>query len=486
MAMNTSAVGSSQSTYESGKNYTSALIVLTSLFFLWGFLTCMNDILVPYLKEVFTLGYLEATLVQFAFFGAYFVGSLIYFFISLTSGDPITKIGYKNGLIAGLIVSGISCALFYPAAEFKMYGFFLSALFFLGIGFTILQIAANPYVSILGSEETASSRLNLSQAFNSLGTTVAPLIGGYLVFQYFANEGVLTADSVKVPYIIFSAIFFLVAVIIWKTDLPRFANDEAIEKSAGALKYPNLVLGIFAIFFYVGGEVAIGSFLINFFGLENIKGLPREQGDIFLAFYWGGAMIGRFLGAISLSKMEQGVKKFGLMAVVALGTFAMIFFFARTKSGGELTFGEVTPYLALIAINLVAFIAGKSLPGRTLGIFAAFNIGLLVLAIMMEGELAFWAIIGIGLFNSIMWSNIFTLSIEGLGKFKSQGSSLLVMAILGGALIPPIQGLFADNEGFGLQFSFFVPIICYTYLAFYGFIGSHIGRKKSEEKKVMA
>ncbi|MDW7690532.1 sugar MFS transporter [Flammeovirgaceae bacterium SG7u.111] len=459
-------------------NYTTPLIVLTSLFFMWGFLTCMNDILIPYLKEVFELTYLQAMLVQFAFFGAYFIGSLIYFIISATFGDPITKIGYKNGIIAGLLISCVSCALFYPAAEYKVYGYFLSALFFLGIGFTLLQIAANPYVSILGSEESAPSRLNLSQGFNSFGTTIAPLIGGYLVFQYFAVDGELTAESVKIPYLVFSAVFLLLAGIIWITPLPSFSNDEKIEGGAGAFKYPHLVLGMIAIFMYVGGEVTIGSMLINFFELDNIMGLDKSEGDIFLAFYWGGAMIGRFLGAISLSQMEQGIKKFMLMLGVSIAAFAVIYFAAYVKSGQELSLSSVAPFFILIAANLAAFVIGKSMAGRTLGIFASINIVLLILTIFTDSSLAFWSVIGIGLFNSVMWSNIFTLSIEGLGKYKSQGSSLLVMMILGGALIPPLQGALADMKAIGEQASFFVPVFCYIYLAFFGFKGHNIGKKK--------
>ncbi len=464
----------------SGK-YGKALVVLTLLFFLWGFLTCMNDILIPYLKDVFQLNFFQAMLVQFAFFLAYFIGSLIYFIISVSSGDPISKLGYKNGILAGLLISGISCALFYPAAEFKVYGFFLGALFFLGIGFTLLQIAANPYVSILGSEETASSRLNLSQGFNSFGTTIAPLIGGYLVFQYFAIDGQVTADSVKIPYLIFAAVFFLTAIVIKVTPLPKFTSEEQIEKGAGALKYPHLVLGMLAIFFYVGGEVTIGSTLINYFELENIMGLEPNEADVFLSFYWGGAMIGRFLGAISLAKTAMDFKKFGSMVVVSLLAFGVIYLGAYIKysqTGETLTFMEVSPFLFMIAVNLLAFLAGRSIASRTLAIFAGINIVLLIFTLATGGALAFWAVIGIGLFNSIMWSNIFTLAIEGLGKYKSQGSSLLVMAILGGALIPPIQGAFADS--IGLQASFFVPVICYVYLAYYGLVGYKAGKKKRE------
>jgi MFS transporter, FHS family, L-fucose permease len=261
---------------EAKKNYTSSLIILTTLFFMWGFLTCMNDILIPYLKEIFVLKYWQAMLIQFCFFGAYFIGSLIYYLLSLRIGDPINRIGYKNGIIIGLVISGLGCLLFFPAAEFKMYGFFLGALFILGLGFTMLQIAANPYVAILGRPETASSRLNMSQAFNSLGTTIAPILGGYLIYEYFFSHGSSGGEAVKIPYIIFGLIFFVGAVVFKFVKLPKFVNEDEVVKGTGALKFKNLSYGTLAIFMYVGGEVAIGSFLINFIGLESIMGLEED------------------------------------------------------------------------------------------------------------------------------------------------------------------------------------------------------------------
>ncbi len=443
-------------------SYRMPLLTLTSLFFMWGFLTCMNDILIPYLKGVFDLKYWQAMLVQFAFFGAYFIGSLIYFLFSIRIGDPINRIGYKNGIIIGLCISALGCVLFYPAAQFVSYGFFLSALFILGLGFTMLQIAANPYVSILGDESSASSRLNLAQAFNSLGTTIAPVLGGYLVFEFFFDD-TSGADAVKIPYLIFAMMFIVVAFLILKVKLPSFTNEDTIEKNAGALKYPNLYLGILAIFMYVGGEVAIGSFLINFLGLEEIAGLEEGIAKNYLAYYWGGAMIGRFSGAISLSNLVP-TKKYLLMILLSLGSYGLIF----AISG--LSFSTTLPYLALMVLNFFAFLLGKAFAGRTLGIFSLICIMLLIGTIFSTGYTAMWLVISIGLFNSIMWPNIFTLAIAGLGKYTSQGSSLLVMAILGGALIPVLQGFVAD--AFGIQISFIVPMVCYIYILYYGFFGS--------------
>jgi FHS family L-fucose permease-like MFS transporter len=446
---------------QSTRSYTVAFVVVTGLFFMWGFMTVLNDILIPYLKGVFDLNHTKSMFVQLAFFMAYFVGSIIYFIISITGGDPISRIGYKNGIITGLLISATGSALFYPAAEFKIYGFFLAALFIMGLGFTLLQIAANPYVSILGPEKSASSRLNLSQGFNSLGTTIGPLIGGFLIFKYFAGPNISGADAVKIPYIVFTGMFLLLALLIKVSKLPRVTAGDAIERTAGALKHPNLVLGALAIFFYVGGEVSIGSIMISYLGLESIAGLSEADASTYVAFYWGGLMIGRFLGAISLSNMKDKFLKYLLMAAVPVLAFFVIWYFS-----GEC---HARTYGIFLILNFFAFMLGRSLAHRTLLIFALIAIGLLIVALTNQGQIAMWSIIGIGLFNSIMWSNIFTLSIEGLGKFKSQGSSLLVMMILGGAIVPVFQGMAADS--IGVHASFFVPVICYAYIAFYGWRG---------------
>lgn len=469
------------------QNYTSALIVLTSLFFMWGFITCMNDILIPFLKKMFDLNRPQSMMIQFAFFTAYFVGSFVYFIISARKGDPISKIGYKNGIILGLLISAFASLLFYPAAQFKIFGLFLAALFILALGFTLLQIAANPYVALLGPSETASSRLNLSQAFNSLGTTLAPILGGYFVFHFFAKmgnplytnlgEAVLTdsgeplsALGVQLPYLIFATLFILLAIIIRFTKLPKFTNSASIEKGAGALKHSHLVLGMIAIFMYVGAEVSIGSAFINYAG--ELVGFPEMEAKNFLAFYWGGAMIGRFLGAISLSNLQK-IKKYGLMLLTSILTFFLIYGIIYLESGYAFEFKRVTPFIIFLIINYVGFIFGKSLPGRTLAIFALIVIGLLTTTLLTTGIIAIWTIIGIGLFNSIMWSNIFTLAIKDLKENTAQGSSLLVMMILGGAIIPVIQGSIAESFN-GYHFSFFIPIICYTYLMYFGWKGHKI------------
>ncbi|MBC5772746.1 sugar MFS transporter [Pontibacter sp. KCTC 32443] len=447
------------------KNYTGPLIIVTLLFFMWGFITCMNDILIPKLQQVFVLQHWQAMLIQTAFFGAYFIISLLYFIFSVVKGDPIMKIGYKNGIIVGLVVAAAGCALFYPAADLQSYGFFLMALFVLASGITILQIAANPYVTILGPSSSAASRLNMTQALNSFGTTVAPLIGGYLIFEAVNTVSTNGAESVKMPYLGLAATLIAIAVMIKLAKLPHVKGEGRIIPDSGALKYRHLVLGIVCIFMYVGGEVAIGSTLINFFKLPHIAGLSEVEGGHYLAFFWGGAMIGRFFGAVALAEFKNNNTKYLIIAAITAITVTLIY----------TTFGqnEALIALGLIVVNFLVLLLGRFLPGRTLGFFASAVIVLLLITTFASGAVAMWSVIAIGLFNSIMFPTIFTLAIKGLGVHTSQGSSLLVMAIVGGAIIPPLQGYVADVTG-NLQISFIVPMLCYLYIVFYGFSGSKV------------
>jgi FHS family L-fucose permease-like MFS transporter len=443
------------------KSYAGPLIIVTMLFFMWGFITCMNDILIPKMQQVFTLQDWQAMLVQSAFFGAYFFISLAYYIVSVTKGDPISKIGYKNGIIVGLVVAAIGCALFFPAAGMESYAFFLLALFILASGITVLQIAANPYVTILGPARGASSRLNMTQAFNSFGTTIAPVIGGYLIFE--AGSAVSTgAESVKVPYLGLAATLLVIAVAFKLFKLPKVSGEGDIVSGSGALQYSHLVLGIICIFAYVGGEVAIGSAFINFVKLPHIAGLEEAEASYLLAFFWGGAMIGRFFGAVALADFKNNLYRYLIIGLIAAITFLAVY----SIYGADLAL--IT--LGLVVVNIVVLLLGQFIPSRTLGLFALSVIILLLLGIFTQGELAMWSIIAIGLFNSIMFPTIFALAIKGLGKYTSQASSLLVMAIVGGAIIPPLQGLFADISG-DRQLSFVVPLLCYIYIAYYGLAG---------------
>ena len=432
--------GNSNFQIDPNKNYTTPLVIVTALFFMWGFITCLNDILIPHLKEVFHLNYTQAMLIQFTFFGAYFI-------MSLPSGTIVSRLGYKNGIIIGLITAGVGCFLFLPAAETRVYAYFLGALFILASGITLLQVAANPYVSILGRPETSSSRLNLTQAFNSLGTTLAPQFGRLLIFtggtmsaaelselspgqllEYNLNK----AEAVKDPYVGLAVTLFVLALLIFFSKLPSIdkAAPGSLEKKegsfTGALQHRHLLLGVICIFMYVGGEVSIGSFLINFLKQPHIAGLEEDEATNYVSIFWGGAMVGRFVGAAILSKVS---------------------------------------------------------PSKALGVCATVVVMLLLAVIGMRGHIAMWAIVSIGLFNSIMFPTIFTLGIKGLGAHTSHGSSLLVMAIVGGAIVPLAQGRLADSVG--IQTAFILPVICYAYIVFYGFIGSRVKSEMIEEEQTV-
>lgn len=406
-------------------SYRAPLFAVTALFFIWGFLTALNDILIPHLKAVFDLNYAEAMLIQFTFFGAYFV-------MSIPSGWLVAKLGYQWGIVLGLVTAGCGALLFYPSASLLWYPLFLAALFVLASGITLLQVAANPYVAVLGTPETASSRLTLTQAFNSLGTTVAPYIGGLLILGGVLPDAHPTdpaaiealqaarleqAASVQMPYLAIAGTLMLFAALMALLRLPVIASveDHTAEPASvfDALGHSQLALGALAIFCYVGAEVSIGSFLINYLGEPNIGGLEVYSAAAYVGYYWGGAMIGRFLGSALLRLVN---------------------------------------------------------PGLLLGLFAAAAGALVTTSAFSDGTLAMWAILSVGLFNSIMFPTIFTLGIDGLGRLTSQGSSILVMAIIGGAIIPLVSGHLAD--AFGIQRALLLAVACYLYIVFYGLAGA--------------
>jgi MFS transporter, FHS family, L-fucose permease len=471
---------------------------MTILFFMWGFITSINDILIPRFKEAFDLSYSQAMLVQSAFFGAYFIGSLLYFLISATKGDPIARIGYKNGVVIGLLLASLGTALVWAGATAHFYPLILAALFIIGLGLAMLQIAANPYVTILGPEHTASGRLNLAQAFNSVGTTIGPLIGGYLIFDYFARADANKAESVKIPYLALCAAFLIIAVIYFLIHLPHVGEGK-VERGMGALKYPHVALGVLAIFMYVGGEVSVGSSIINFLGQNSVANLNPVEASKYVSLFWGGMLIGRFMGAVELSEMKKTKKQLLLISIPVF--FFLVFWAARSWNADLKHFDFaagwviVHNYLPLLGLCWLLFQFGQALAGRTLFIFSLMIVALLGTAISCGGVLAMWCVVGVGLFTSIGWPNIFSLALDRMGVLKSQVSSLLVMAILGGAVLPYLQGKIADLidhaqsagttlPGFiggrpGIQVAFIIPLIAYAYIAFYGLIGHKIGRDKA-------
>ena len=427
----------------SNKSYKSALIFLTTLFFLWGFITVLVDSLVPRLKDVFEMSYAKTVLVQFAFFTAFFV-------VSVPAGAILSKIGYRKGIVLGLVVMATGCLFFYPAAAYRNFNVFLVGYFTLAGGITVLQVAANPYVALLGSEDGASSRLNLSQAFNSLGTTIAPVVGALFLLSdsvktseeinalsaiekvdYYAAE----AATVQTPFLLIATFIGILAVVFAFIKLPKVMQESPKGGYLSLLRNKLMLMGALGIFVYVGAEVAIGSFLVNYFNDMNLAVIvadnetmmriansiastfnktfsnsdPKSLLGIFIIFYWGGAMIGRFVGA----------------------------------------------YLTRI------------LPaGRVLSIFALLAIVMIAISITTNGLISMWSILAVGLFNSIMFPTIFTLTLEGLGELKAQASGLLCMAIVGGAIIPFLFGSLID--GFGFKTAFLLTMLCYGYILYYG------------------
>ncbi len=452
------------------KSYKTPLTVLTSLFFMWGFLTCLNDIMIPHLKGIFDLNYTQSMLIQFVFFAAYFI-------CSVPSGKVVEKVGYKSGIIIGLLITAVGAVLFYPSASMQSYNLFLGGFFILAAGITLLQVAANPFVAILGSPETSSSRLNLTQAFNSLGTTVAPLFGHWLILSVITESmtELEKAEAVQVPYLLLAGTLVLLAVIIGFVKLPdirggsadgeEIADDGFDKLHKSAWGYKHLYLGVIAIFAYVGAEVAIGSFLILFFAEPDIAGLSHAEGAKYVSIYWGGAMIGRFFGAVWLS--EEGARSKKYLISVAVNVFSFLVGWYLTK---DLILGVI--FWAFSIVNFIAFQFGKNDPYRTLGVFSLCTSALALVTVVLSGHVAMWAILSVGFFNSIMFPTIFTLGVKKLGKHTPQGSGALCVGIVGGALVPILSGAVADIAN--IQISFIVPAVCYLYITFYAFVGSKI------------
>lgn len=408
-------------------NYRGPFAAMGVLFFMIGFITCLNDILVPHMKSVFDLTYTQAALIQFCFFTAYFV-------IAFPSSALISRLGYQRSIVVGLGVSALGTALFYPASIQQSYPLFLVGLFTLASGFALLQTAMNPYVAVLGPPSSSSARLVLSQAFNSVGTTIAPWLGGILILgasvlgveqlstmtpDAVAAYKTTQAEAVQMPYIVLTGLLALLALVVSMLNLPKIIDVEGDEEHSvslfAPLKVPRLFRGVIGIFCYVGAEVAIGSFMVNYFQ-ECIPGISEQNAAGYVTYYWGGAMIGRFVGSYLLTRMR---------------------------------------------------------PGLLLGIMASINVFLTFGSTVTSGKTAGLLLVACGLLNSIMFATIFTLAIKDLGVMTNRGSSWLIAAILGGAIVPQVQGMIADSIG-SLAPSYLIATACYIYIAYYGFSGSNI------------
>ena len=378
-----------------------AITSLSILFFMMGFITCLNDILVPYLKAVFHLDYGQAALIQFCFFGAYGLASI-------PSSKIIERLGYNKGMIIGFGITALGCLLFFPAVSLHIYGLFLFALFILASGIVMLQVAANPYVSVIGTKETASSRLTMVQAFNSFGTFLAPFFGSYLILN--SLDKTTDAGAVRYPYLLIAAVLVIIAILLNRLKLPEIKPEGAATISwKKVMKEPCLIYGMIGIFSYVGAEVAIGSFLVNY--VIELTPMPETEAATLVAIYWGGAMVGRFLGIYTLKEFS---------------------------------------------------------PGRVLAVHAILALALILISVNSTGILSVYSMILVGLCNSIMFPTIFTFGIKDLAPGEEHiGSGLLATAIIGGAFIPVITGQMVDRAGF--RIAFLIPVICYAYIAFLGF-----------------
>lgn len=396
-----------RTTPDSTSGYGAAMAAASTVFFMWGFVTVLNDILAPHLKAIFHLNYAQTMLIQFTFFSAYFL-------LSLPSAKIISAIGYHRSIVLGLAVMAVGALLFIPAASVPSYGLFLGGLYVLASGMTLLQVSANPYVAALGPPDKSSSRLNLVQALNSLGTTVGPWVGGFLILSGASSD----ASTVRLPYFGIAVLLGLLAIAIARFPFPTITQIEdpshhtAVEGDT-VWRHRNLVFGALGIFVYVGVEVAIGSFLVNYFMQPDIGGFTAQAAARYVSLYWGGAMVGRFLGAALLRKIPTGP-----------------------------------------AVGVAALVASL----------------LVTTSIFTTGSVAMWSILAVGLFNSILFPSIFTLGIAGLGKLTGKASGIMIAAIVGGAIIPLAQGALADH--IGLHVAFFLPAVCYLYIVFYGFVGS--------------
>lgn len=408
-------------------NYRGPFAAMGVLFFMIGFITCLNDILVPHMKSVFDLTYTQAALIQFCFFTAYFV-------IAFPSSAVISRLGYQRSIVVGLGVSALGTALFYPASIQQSYPLFLIGLFTLASGFALLQTAMNPYVAVLGPPHSSSARLVLSQAFNSVGTTIAPWLGGILILgasvlgveqlatmapEAVAEYKTTQAAAVQMPYMVLTGMLVLLALVVSTLNLPKIIDVEGEEERSvtlfAPLKVPRLFKGVIGIFCYVGAEVAIGSFMVNYFQ-ECIPGMSEQNAAGYVTYYWGGAMVGRFVGSFLLTRVR---------------------------------------------------------PGLLLGVMSSINVVLTFGSTVSSGKTAGLLLVACGLLNSIMFATIFTLAIKDLGVMTNRGSSWLIAAILGGAIVPQVQGMIADSIG-SLAPSYLIATACYIYIAYYGFSGSNV------------
>jgi MFS transporter, FHS family, L-fucose permease len=456
-------------------NKTSTLITLISVFFFWGFMASSIDLLIPVFKEKLHLQQWQSQMQSFAFYVAYTVGSLIYFFVSKSfKGDILNWIGYKNGISLGLVISAIGTLLFYPAAQTASFPLMISGLFVVGLGFSLQQIAANPLAINMGDPKKGSQRLSLAGGVNNVGSTIGPLLVSLAIFGTIATSGVKVADisSIKIPYLILGAAFIVVAIIFKFSSIPNkipsINDDSSVDNEVavvrkGALSYPQLWLGMIGIFVYVGVEVSTASNLPEF--MRQHIGMTTDKIAPFISLFWASLMIGRWTSSVGAFNLKGGIKTIlnFLMPYIAFSVFLIV---------NKIANHDITPfyiYAFVIVALIIADILSKGNPARQLLLFSLLGITALFIGMLTEGMVSVYAFISVGLFCSTLWPCIFTLAIAGLGKHTNTGSSFLVMMIMGGGVISLLQGYLSSDKLLGIQWSYLVGVCCFTYLAFYAF-----------------
>lgn len=450
----------------------NALPVLISVFFFWGFVAASNDILIPVFKEKLNLEQWQSQMISFAFYVAYTVGSLIYYMISrVTGGDLLNRLGYKNGIALGLVISALGTLLFYPAAETSSFGMMISGLFIVGLGFSLQQTAANPLAITIGDPRKGAQRLSLAGGINNVGTTIGPIVVSLAIFGSLkAGAALDSLSAVKVPYLILGAAFLIVALIFRMSSLPDRIEQKDFEKTSQAsvtdrgraMAYPQLWMGMIAIFLYVGVEVSTASNLPEY--MRVYLDTPTSEVAPYVSLFWASLMIGRWTGAVGAFDLKAGTKKLlnVLLPYAAFGVFLL----ANRIADHDLTPFYV--YALVILTIIVADMLSKGNPARQLVIFSACGIIALFTGMMTSGMVSVYAFISVGLFCSTLWPCIFTLAIAGLGRHTNQGSGLLIMMIMGGGFISLLQGWVAGDHLLGIRFSYLVGVVCFIYLAFYG------------------
>lgn len=506
------------------KSYGSALYTIITVFFFWGFLAASNGIFIPFCKAHFSLTQFESQLIDFTFYGGYFIGSLVLYFASqATKVDILNKLGYKNGIIYGLIISAVGALIMVPAVNSGSFGFILGAFFIIALGFSLQQTAANPFVIALGSPETGTNRLNLAGGVNNFGTLLGPVIVSIVLFGS-ASKMIPAADvkitSVDNLYYILAGLYIAVAIFFWISKLPKVTSDEKIEASHktnmplfiifiafclilaagpltnltglsrpyfvysalaiilitlmgalsassksnegwGAMHYPQLIYGMIAIFTYVGVEVTIQSNMGALLKTPEFGGFKESEIAPYISLYWGSLMIGRWTGALAVFNLSKAAKT-ALTVIVPLFAFGVVLL-VNYLNGVEVS--NLFIYVVCVLVLVAGFFIGDQKPVRTLTLFGILGIIAMVVGLMTTGRVGLFAFISGGLCCSIMWPSIFALSVAGLGKYTSQGSAFLIMMILGGSIIPPVQGILADTSG--IHLSYVVPVLCFAYLAFF-------------------